>query len=175
MIRHTTCRAVTTITLATALLAGCSQEPERRNEASGLNVSLNESARDEALNEEPESDEGTTSRPENLLEPTPAQSTDSQAPATTVPTAFRGTWSGSRSTCGKPGDDMALAISGDRLVFYESVGQVMTVKLLSPRSIRLTATYSGEGDTWMSSATLTVSTDGNTLRLDNAKRVRCSG
>jgi len=174
MIRHATCRAAPLIALAAALLGGCSQEPERRNEGSGLNVALDESARDEALNEAPEGDEGPVSAPENRPDRLPGQPAGAQGPATTIPVAFRGTWSGSRSTCGKPGNDMALAISADRLVFYESVGQVMTVKPLSPRSIRVNATYSGEGDTWMSSATLTLSADGNALRLDDTKRVRCS-
>ena len=90
-----------------------------------------------------------------------------------IPQAFRGNWSSSAAKCGKPGDDMRLTVSGDRLTFYESAGKVTSARPLSPNRLRVSATYSGEGETWSDSATLTLSGDGDTLTIGTVTRVRC--
>lgn len=91
-----------------------------------------------------------------------------------IPQAFRGNWSSSAQKCGKPGDDMRLTVSGDRLTFYESAGKVTSARPLSPNRLRVSATYSGEGETWSDSATLTLSGDGDTLTIGTVTRVRCT-
>jgi hypothetical protein len=98
---------------------------------------------------------------------------DADTTARMIPPAFRGNWSRSATTCGKPGDDMRLAVAADSLTFYESVGAVKTVKRLAPGRIELTADYNGEGDKWTDTATLALSNGGNSLTIGPVRRVRC--
>lgn len=90
-----------------------------------------------------------------------------------IPRPFRGNWSSSASKCGTPGDDMRLNVGPDSLTFYESVGKVTAARPLSPNRLNVTASYSGEGETWTDTAALTLSADGNTLTIGSVKRVRC--
>lgn len=90
-----------------------------------------------------------------------------------IPTAFQGNWSASRATCNKPGDDMRLAVQGDSLIYYESVGQVTAMQKLGDDRIRITADYNGEGDHWSDSATLALDDGGNKLTIGGTSRVRC--
>jgi len=99
---------------------------------------------------------------------------DSDTSAARIPVAFQGQWSASAATCGKPGDDMRLAVSGDTLTFYESVGHVTALDYVSPASLRLSASYNGEGDKWSEKSTMTLSGEGKVLTIDGVKRVRCS-
>lgn len=98
---------------------------------------------------------------------------DSAATAARIPAAFQGNWSASRASCGKPGDDMRLAVQGDSLIFYESVGQVTAVQSLGSDRVRISADYNGEGNRWSDDATLVLSDGGNALTIGGAKRVRC--
>jgi hypothetical protein len=91
-----------------------------------------------------------------------------------IPAAFQGRWSRSEATCGKPGDEMRLAVSADSLIFYESVGKVTAVKRLAPDRLDVRADYNGEGDRWSDVASLRLGEDGRTLTIGNVKRVRCA-
>ncbi|OJY71631.1 MAG: hypothetical protein BGP16_13615 [Sphingobium sp. 66-54] len=93
--------------------------------------------------------------------------------AARIPAAFQGNWSGARATCGKPGDDSRLAVQGDSLIFYESVGQVTAVQRLDDNRVRISADYNGEGDRWTDSATLALGDGGNALTIGQTRRVRC--
>ncbi|MBT2188420.1 hypothetical protein [Sphingobium nicotianae] len=93
--------------------------------------------------------------------------------AARIPAAFRGTWSGTAATCGKPGDDMRLAVNVDSLVFYESEGRVTAVRPLGANRIEVTANYSGEGDEWSDKSVLALSDGGVALTIGKVKRVRC--
>ncbi|HWJ69780.1 MAG TPA: hypothetical protein VNS79_07020 [Sphingobium sp.] len=93
--------------------------------------------------------------------------------AARIPAAFQGNWSASRASCGKPGDDMRLAVQGDSLIYYESVGQVTAMQKLGDDRIHITADYNGEGDHWSDSATLALSEGGNRLTIGKTSRVRC--
>jgi hypothetical protein len=90
-----------------------------------------------------------------------------------IPQPFRGNWSASASRCGTPGDDMRLAVGADTLTFYESEGKVTSARPLSPNRLSVSANYSGEGETWNDTATMTLSGNGNTLTIGTVKRVRC--
>ncbi|MCW2364106.1 MULTISPECIES: hypothetical protein [Sphingobium] len=90
-----------------------------------------------------------------------------------IPQAFRGNWSSSAAACGKPGDNMRLAVGADDLTFYESVGKVTQARPLSPNRLSVTATYSGEGESWTDTAALTLSGGGDVLTIGSVKRVRC--
>ncbi len=91
-----------------------------------------------------------------------------------IPVAFRGNWSGSKASCTKAGDDLRLAVSANSLTFYESVGEVTSVKQVAPNQVKLSADYSGEGNTWSENSTLMLADGGNALTIGKMKRVRCS-
>jgi len=96
-----------------------------------------------------------------------------EAAANHVPTAFTGRWAGSASACAQQGDDMRLQVNADSLVFYESEGRISRVDRLPGDRLRVTANYSGEGETWTRTSTLALSGNGDVLTLDGTKRVRC--
>ncbi|MBN8829705.1 MAG: hypothetical protein J0G94_03545 [Sphingomonadales bacterium] len=144
--------------LLTGTLAGCGGEPEANNATAvaepDANISQNTA--------------------DNASDNAPRNATTPAATEQAIPAAFQGRWSRSAATCGKPGDDMRLAISGDSLIFYESVGKVTSVKTVSPGHIEVRADYNGEGDRWSDVTSLLLSEDGQTLTIGEVKRVRCA-
>jgi len=97
-----------------------------------------------------------------------------EAGAGLIPQSFRGNWSSSTATCGTAGDSMRLSVGADSLNIYESVGKVSAAQPLSPNRLRVTARYSGEGETWNDTAVLTLADGGETLTIGSVKRVRCA-
>lgn len=100
--------------------------------------------------------------------------TGGETTAARIPAAFQGHWSRTAATCGKPGDDMRLAVGADSLVFYESEGRVTAVKSLAADRIDVKADYNGEGDKWSEATTLALSDGGKALMVGKVKRVRCT-
>ena len=98
---------------------------------------------------------------------------DSATTTPRIPAAFQGNWSATHASCGKPGDDMRLAVQADSLIFYESVGQVTAVQPLGKDQVRIRADYNGEGNRWSDEATLALGDGGNVLTIGKTKRVRC--
>jgi len=98
---------------------------------------------------------------------------EAAAAVRTVPAAYRGRWAGSAAACAREGDDMRLQVTADSLVFYESEGHVTRVDSLPGDRLRVTASYSGEGESWTRTSTLALSGGGDVLTLDGARRVRC--
>jgi len=96
-----------------------------------------------------------------------------EAAANQLPAAFQGRWASSAADCARQGDDMRLQVKGDSLIFYESEGSVSRVDRLAAGRVRVTARYSGEGETWTRSSTLALSGNGDVLTLDGTRRVRC--
>ena len=94
--------------------------------------------------------------------------------AARIPAAFQGNWSRTAANCGKPGDDMRLAVGADSLVFYESEGMVTAVKPVSANRIEVKADYNGEGDKWSETTSLILSDSGKALTIGKVKRVRCA-
>jgi len=91
-----------------------------------------------------------------------------------IPATFQGRWSRSAATCGKPGDDMRLAVAAGSLTFYESVGKVTAVKAITADRIDASVDYQGEGEKWSDVAAMRLSDEGRTLTIGNVKRVRCA-
>ena len=141
--------ALTFLLLAGAL-AGCEGAPEADNAANMTEPGANASR----------------SAADNASAPSRTESG--------IPAAFQGRWSRSAATCGKPGDEMRLAISADSLIFYESVGEVTSVKRIAPDHVEVRADYNGEGDRWSDVANLRLSEDGQALTIGNVRRVRCA-
>ena len=67
----------------------------------------------------------------------------------TIPTRFHGVWDYVDGTC-QPESDLRMEISGDRIVFYESVGEVTDVVSETNGDRIVTLAMSGEGETWVS-------------------------
>lgn len=99
---------------------------------------------------------------------------DSGTPAsTTIPAAFQGTWAASAEACS--GDVTHLVVQASRIEFYESVGEVLTVRTVAGDGIEVNLRLSGEGDTWEETYGFRVSDDGQTLTDTGSGlvRVRC--
>lgn len=94
-----------------------------------------------------------------------------------IPAAFHGTYDESATACAQARSVYRLVISDDALRFHESVGIVQAVREQGPREIAVTARYTGEGETWDGSRTLTLSDDSARLTVtqddSGMERVRC--
>ena len=97
--------------------------------------------------------------------------------AAAIPSRFQGEWNQDPSACGTGASDTRLRIGAEELRFYESAGDVSEVEVVNDRVIDVTASYSGEGQSWTNKRRLTLSEDGGTLTVsgDGATmtRTRC--
>ena len=154
---------------AALLLAACSTEQAPENEAGGNEMMGDESLVSDASDDEladvppppplPDAeDSGNTSDDE-------ADNGSDDEVATAIPARFHGEWNQDLSACGTGSSETRLRISGDRLRFYESAGEVSEVDIVNDRVIEVTAAYSGEGQTWTNERRLSLSPDGDTLTV----------
>lgn len=86
-------------------------------------------------------------------------STESQS----VPDPFVGSWAGSAASCGSDADDLALRIDKKRIVYWASQGPIIAVVSRGTDEVALIADLTGEGQTWLATAKLTLSADGSRL------------
>ena len=91
-----------------------------------------------------------------------------------MPARFQGRYAASAPACDSPGDPSRLTIGRDTLQFHESTGPVIAVAGDGPEAT-ITASLTGEGDTWDAVYRFRLSDDGRTLTdVDNGlARVRC--
>ena len=73
--------------------------------------------------------------------------TGSGATPTTIPADYHGVWDYVDGSC-NPASDLRLEISGNRIVFYESVGQVTGIERRTNGDLIVSLAMSGEGETW---------------------------
>lgn len=97
----------------------------------------------------------------------------SPSPAVAIPTAFRGEWNSDLAACGTGLNDSRLRIEPRQVRFYESDAAVTRLEQPSPRALRVTASFAGEGETWTDSFTLVLSRSGDELTIEGASRSRC--
>ena len=98
-----------------------------------------------------------------------------------IPAQFVGVWDYIEGTC-DPASDMRLEIAQERLIFYESVGQVRSAQAEGD-TLRVDLAMSGEGETWRDQLQFTLMDDGTLHRVDAAApdavdeypRKRCDG
>ena len=83
--------------------------------------------------------------------------------AVSVPDQFVGTWAGSPTFCGSDADDLILNISARHISYWESGGPNRAAVTRGSNEIASIAELSGEGETWLATATFTLSRDGNRL------------
>ncbi|MCR5871780.1 MULTISPECIES: hypothetical protein [unclassified Sphingomonas] len=139
-----------TLMLPLALVAACSQEPVLDD------VTQNNMQEAEPL-----------SLPDPVEpSPVPVSGTD------TIPAPFQGDWSAKASDCGKGNDVTRLTIAPGELRFYESSASVTGVTG-TRGEIKVSARYTGEGETWDATRTFMLSADGNSVTSDGMTRVRC--
>ncbi|RKF19015.1 hypothetical protein D6851_13400 [Altericroceibacterium spongiae] len=93
-----------------------------------------------------------------------------------VPQAFQGRWEEAAQFCQQP-SDATLTIESDALRGWEATGNITQIETVGPREILITASYSGEGESWESTARYQLSGDGQTLITStdtySFKRMRC--
>lgn len=130
-----------------------------------------------------EEDKSPPPAPRSQASPaTPPTNADAGSPAAPIPETLIGVWDYEQGTC-DPASDMRLAISQDRFEFYESVGQVESVRK-DGDAIVVDLAMEGEGETWEQSVRLLLRDDGQRLHIteadaaadvDDYPRKRCAG
>ena len=81
-----------------------------------------------------------------------------------IPEQFHGRWAGSAAECSR--GRLALqrmTISANRIEFYESIGQVLSVAVEGQSDFAVLLESRGEGYTWLSALQYRLSEDGQTL------------
>ncbi|WP_066696797.1 hypothetical protein [Sphingobium amiense] len=138
---------------ALAALAACGREPAGKDDGQPEIVSnIVEDAVPEA---------GEARQPENRAE------AQAQPAADSIPAALQGRWTGLPDACGDRAAALELNIGPDSLIFHESVGQVEAVKRGEDGDMRVTAAFTGEGESWTRTLTLRPAADGATLTIVN--------
>lgn len=90
-------------------------------------------------------------------------SLQAEAPTASIPVRFLGEWAASPQLCGSGTDDLALTITPNRVRYRESEGPVKAVVLRGNTEIAWIAELSGEGETWLATATLKLPKNGQEL------------
>lgn len=120
---------------------------------------------------------GSNSEPGVAAVPSAAPRSSAAAGAT-LPAAFVGKWDAPPKPCSTPyRAEMQLDITATELSFFESGGNVKSVKVNSANDVVAEVSMSGEGETWEKSMHMVLTDGGKTLTIDEGKggvRVRCS-
>lgn len=122
--------------------------------------------------------EGNAIRP---AEPQPdlrsAEAPRDMPAAAAIPVSLQGRWTGITDRCGDKSADLDLTVSGDSLIFHESVGTVKGVTSGPGGRVRVDADFTGEGQSWSSHLDLRPSANGRELTITNdgtaVTRKRC--
>lgn len=80
-----------------------------------------------------------------------------------IPARFQGVWDYEGGTC-DPASDMRMEISGDEILFYESIGRVTGVKAEGD-DVVVSFDMEGEGETWQQATRFSLVGEGEALRL----------
>jgi hypothetical protein len=97
--------------------------------------------------------------------------------ASSMPPEFLGEWNSPISACGTDNSDAKLTIQVSSLMFAESRATILNVTHRTPRSIDVTARYTGDGSQWRSTDRFTLSATGDDLSVgegaESIVRHRC--
>lgn len=94
---------------------------------------------------------------------TAAFAATSQPDERTIPERFHGEWNSTPADCGTPDNDSMLVITGDRIDFYESTGDVRGAFMDGPDEVLIVIRTSGEEETSTTAVRYSVSSDDNSL------------
>lgn len=107
------------------------------------------------------------------------QATAEPADPSKIPAAIRGQWVGLSERCGDRGAPLALEVTQSELLFHESVGTIKKVEAASGDARRVTADFTGEGESWTRTLLLQPSASGHRLTITQqgsaVTRKRCDG
>lgn len=117
---------------------------------------------------------------ETTREATPANQAEPQpADPAAIPVAMRGQWVGLSERCRDRGAPLALEVTPRELLFHESVGTIKKVEGASGDARRVTADFTGEGQSWSRTLLLEPSASGQRLTITQqgsvVTRKRCDG
>lgn len=90
----------------------------------------------------------------------------------TIPASVQGRWTGASDRCDDRAAPLELAVAPDRLVFHESVGTVRSVRIGEDGRIAIDASFTGEGQSWRRTLTLTRTGDRLVIAGDGAATTR---
>lgn len=79
-----------------------------------------------------------------------------------IPAEFQGHWIADLSACATSQHDSNLVVEAERVTFWESSGEVKSVKV-DGRKLNIVVAMEGEGETWDGDYTFQLSEDGKTL------------
>lgn len=159
------------------LLAACDQSGGGKPGMS-TNIVEEQSSYD-VNNRSPVDDESLT--PDNMAEPADDEAARQDEPQPSsgrvIPKLLQGRWTGVNDACGDRSADLELTVTPDSLIFHESVGTVKDVETVSAGRFRVTAAFTGEGDSWTRRVELRPSANGRELIMVNdgaaVTRKRC--
>lgn len=145
------------------MLAACSGGGEGNNSAEAES-GLVEEKTDANLEDDPQN----TAVP--LTTPTTAP-TASPSPIAALPPAFQGRWGMVDNDCvpGRADAKGLMIVSADGLGFYESRGKVEQATASGPGTLTLDLAFTGEGQEWNRTETLTLMDGGKTLVREEQK------
>jgi hypothetical protein len=86
-----------------------------------------------------------------------AQSVDS------IASRFQGEWNANIADCGTGDNDSVLEIQANRISYWESEGLVKAVVVRGQYQLALIVEFTGEGETWLSTAQFELSPDQDKL------------
>lgn len=154
------------------LLAACGSE-EGGGRQPGVATNIVDRAWPDRMDAEPTSNAiQTAEAPPAVDAPQPPY-----APTGLIPASLQGRWTGVDDRCGDRAADLELTIEPENLVFHESVGAVQSVTQGEEGGVRVTAAFTGEGQSWTRTLDLRPSADGGRLTIVNdgtaTTRKRC--
>jgi hypothetical protein len=89
-----------------------------------------------------------------------------------IPVQYLGRWAESPAECDRGQlAESRLTISVDRIEFYESIGQVLSIAVEGESDLAVLLEATGEGYTWLSARQFTLSSDAQSLTDTTGGRI----
>lgn len=161
-----------TLFIGLALLAGCDDRKPREPEGVDRTPIGTAPAAPERRSPAP------TPPADAPTEPGNTQPDTASADPAAIPVAMRGQWTGPDERCGDRGAVLALEVNPRELLFHESAGTVKKIEAAPNDATRVTADFTGEGESWTRTLLLKQSADGQRLTItqqgSTVTRKRCA-
>lgn len=144
------------VILASLLLAACSGSEEGNNSSDSAGQTIEQTPSN--LQEDPNNQVVPLTTPTSAPAPSPT-------PVAALPESFHGRWGMVAEDCipGRADAKGLMIVAADGLGFYESRGAVEQARQLRANTLELDLAFTGEGQEWNRTETLTLADDGRTL------------
>ena len=105
------------------------------------------------------------------LSPPPPQPAQSASPVAALPAEFHGRWGMVANDCapGRADAKGLMIVAADGMRFYESRARVESARTPRPGTVELDLAFTGEGQEWKRTETLTIQDGGRTLVREEQK------